>query len=118
METKQEADIRLELTTIGLDKEFVDFLNSSEVQSFAKALTNRSSYISASSLNAALSVFSNEARTAIIFMLETKFGVRTNGQSPSTIYELQKALERMFGSASSIIMERVEAAMMQTDNSN
>lgn len=111
IEVKQEADTRSKLINIGLDKEFVNFLRSSEVEGFAKALTNESSYISASALNEALSVFSNEARTAIIYILETKFGVRTYGQSPSTLRELKKALEDVFGSASIIIMDRVEASM-------
>ena len=111
IEIKQEANTRSKLIDIGLDEEFVNFLRSSEVEGFAKALTNDFSYISASALNEALSFFSNEARTAIIYMLETKFGVRTYGQSPSTLRELKKALEDLLGPASIIIMDRVEASM-------
>lgn len=111
IEARREVDTRSKLMNMGLDEEFVSFLRSSEVESFAKALTNESSYISASALNEALSVFSNEARTVIIYILETKFGVRTNGQSPSTLRELKKAFESLFGSASALIIDRVEAAM-------
>ena len=110
-EAKPEHNSRSELINIGLDEEFVSFLSSSEVESFAKALTNESSYISASALHEALSVFENEAHAAIIYILENNFGVRTSGQNPSTLRDLKIAFEAMFGSASSLMMVKVEAAM-------